>query len=190
MVLRPTSSFRKTKEPKFAQAGPNETRLAGTPTPPGDLLREPVSRDWPLVYLERLVWCPEVEDRQETADLAAMETPEGVASLPAPLHFWAEETERSARWRPLRPGTLAGLADGSPEGTEERRAPCNAVYSTLPQRGLPSRALGHWHQDILAEDYFLFLFENDDPQICLWPGSATPTPLGSTRTSTSSEEER
>ncbi len=90
------------------------------------------------MYLERLALCPEAGDRQETADLAAMETPEGVASLPAPLHFWAEETERSARWRPLRPGTLAGLAGGSPEGTEERRAPRNAVYSALPQRGLPS----------------------------------------------------
>ncbi len=88
--------------------------------------------------LERLARCPEVEDQQGTAALAALETPEGVASLPAPLHFWAEETERSARWRPLRPGTLAGLADWSPEGTEERRASCNAVYSALPQRGLPS----------------------------------------------------
>ncbi len=96
-------------------------------TLPNSLLREPVSRDWSLVYLERLARCPGAEDRQGTADLAALGTPEGVASLPAPLHFWAEETERSARWKPLRPGTLAGLADWSPEGTEERRAPCNAV---------------------------------------------------------------
>ncbi len=88
MVLRHASSLKKTKEPESAQAGPNETRLAGAPTMPGNLLREPVSRDWPLGYLERLARCPE-----------------------APLHFWAEETERSARWRPLRPGTLAGLAD-------------------------------------------------------------------------------
>ncbi len=72
------------------------------PTPPGDLLREPVSRDWPLVYLELLARCFEVGDRQEMADLAALETPEGVASLPTPLYFWAEETERSAHWRPLR----------------------------------------------------------------------------------------
>ncbi len=78
---------------------------------PNSLLREPVSRDWSLVYLEQLARCPGTEDRQGTADLAAPETPEGVASLPAPLHFWAEETERNARWRPLRPGTLAGLAD-------------------------------------------------------------------------------
>ncbi len=96
-VLRPTSSLRKTKEPESAQAGPNKTRLAKAPTPPDDLLREPVSRDWPLVYLERLARCPGAEDRQGTADLAALETPEGVASLPAPLHFWAEETKRSAR---------------------------------------------------------------------------------------------
>ncbi len=80
-------------------------------TLPSSLLREPVSQDWPLVYLERLARCPEVGDRQEMADLAALETPEGVASLPARLHSWAEETERSARWRPLYPGTLAGLAD-------------------------------------------------------------------------------
>ncbi len=117
MVLRPASSLRKTKDPESAQAGPNETRLAEAPTPPGDLLREPVSRDWPLVYLERLARFPEVGDRQEMADLAALESPEGVASLPAPLHFWVEEIERSARWTPQRPGTLAGLADRSPEGT-------------------------------------------------------------------------
>ncbi len=80
-------------------------------------------------------------------------TPERVASLPAPLHFWAEETKRSAHWRLLRHGTLAGLADRSPEGTEERRAPFDAVYTALPQWGRPSKALGHWHQDILAEDY-------------------------------------
>ncbi len=136
-VLRPASSPRKTRliEPESAQVGPIETCLAGAPTPPGDLLRGPVSQDWPLVHLERLARCPEAEDRQETADLAALETPEGVASLPAPLLFQAEETERSARWRPPRPGTLAGLADRSPEGTEERRAPCDAVYTALPQRG-------------------------------------------------------
>ncbi len=86
-------------------------------------------------------------------NLAALESPEGVVSLPAPLHFWAEETERSARWKLLRPRTLAGLADRSPEGPEERRAPCDAVYTALPQRVQPSKALGHWHQVILAEDY-------------------------------------
>ncbi len=121
---------------------PIETHLAAVSMLPNSLLREPVSRDWSLVYLERLARCPGAEDRQGMADLAALETPEGVASLPAPLHFWAEETARSACWRPLRPGTLAGLADWSPEGTEERRAPCNAVYPALPQRGLPSPVLG------------------------------------------------
>ncbi len=87
--------------------------------------------------------------RQGTADLAALETPEGVASFPAPLHFWAEETERSARWRPLRPGTLAGLADWSPEGTEERRAPCNAVCTPLFPRGACPHQSWAWHQDWL-----------------------------------------
>ncbi len=126
------------------------------------------------VYLERLARCPGTEDRQGTADLAALETPEGVASFPAPLHFWVEETERNARWRPLRPGTLAGLADWSPEGTEERRAPCNAVYTALPQRGRPSRP---WTIGIRA-----FWPKTIDPQIRLRPGRVTLTPiLASTR---------
>ncbi len=93
------SSPRKTRltETEPAQAGPNETHLAGASTPPGDLLREPVSRDWLLVYLERLAGCPEVDDWQETANLAALETPEGVVRLSALLRFQVEETERSAR---------------------------------------------------------------------------------------------
>ncbi len=114
-------------------AGPMETHLAVVSTLPNSLLREPVSQDWPLVCLELLARCPEAEDRQGTAALAALKTPEGVASLSVPLLFQAEK--RSARWRPPRPGTLAGLADRSPEGTEERRAPCDAVYTALPQRG-------------------------------------------------------
>ncbi len=77
------------------------------------LLREPVSRDWPLVYLELLAQCPEMEDRQEMAELAALETPEGVASLSVPLRFRAEETKRSAHWKALCPEapSVAGLAD-------------------------------------------------------------------------------
>ncbi len=51
--------------------------MAVVSTLPNSLLREPVSRDWPLVYLERLAWFPEAGDRQETAELAALETPEG-----------------------------------------------------------------------------------------------------------------
>ncbi len=72
--------------------------------------------------------------------LAAPETPEGVASISAPLCFRAEETEMCARWRSLRPGTpyVAGLTDQSPEGTGARRAPCAAVNAALSQRGLPS----------------------------------------------------
>ncbi len=72
-------------------------------TLPNSLLQEPVSQDWPLVYLELLARCPEAEDQQGTAALAALETPKGAGSLSAPLRFRAEETERSARWRPLRP---------------------------------------------------------------------------------------
>ncbi len=109
--------------------------FGGVSTLPNSLLRDLVSRDWPLVYLELLAQCPEVEDRQGTAALAALETPKGLASLSAPLRFRAEETERCTSWRPLRPGPLAGLADRSPEGTEDRRATCNVVYPALPQRG-------------------------------------------------------
>ncbi len=114
-----------------------ETHLAVVSTMPKSLLREPVSQDWPLVYLELLARCPEVEDRQEMATLAALDTPKGAASLSALLRFRAEETDRSA-CRSLHPGTLAGLAYWSPEGTEERWAPCNAVYPALLQMGLPS----------------------------------------------------
>ncbi len=90
------------------------------------------SRDWPLVCLELLDRCPDTEDRQETTDVAAREIPEGVARLSAPLRFWAERTERGTRGRPLRPGALAGLAERSPEGAEERRTLCNAVHPALP----------------------------------------------------------
>ncbi len=114
-------------------AGPNEIHLAVISTLLNNLLREPVSRDWPLVYLELLARCPEAEDRQETAELDAQEIPEGVARLSAPLRFRAENTERDTRWRPLRPGKLAGLAERSPEGAEERRTPCNVVHTALPQ---------------------------------------------------------
>ncbi len=62
-------------------AGPNEIHLAVVSTLLNNLVREPVSRDWPLVCLELLARCPEAEDRQETAKLAARETPEGVARL-------------------------------------------------------------------------------------------------------------
>ncbi len=69
------------------------------------------------------------------ADLAALETSEEVASLSVPLRFQADETERSARWRLLHPEAppVSGLADRSPEGTEERRAPYDEVYTALPQ---------------------------------------------------------
>ncbi len=68
-------------------AGPIETHLAVVSTLLNSLLREPVSRDWSLVCLELLARCPEAEDRQGTAELTALETPEGVASLLAPLRF-------------------------------------------------------------------------------------------------------
>ncbi len=113
MVLRPATSPRKIKlvDPEPARQDP-ETHLAGAFTPPGDLLRESVSRDWPLVYSELLAWCPEAEDRQGTPVLAALKTSEEVTSLPVPLRFWAE-TERSAHGKPLHPETPAGLAEQS-----------------------------------------------------------------------------
>uniref|UniRef100_A0A9J7ZAK5 Uncharacterized protein n=1 Tax=Cyprinus carpio carpio TaxID=630221 RepID=A0A9J7ZAK5_CYPCA len=42
-------------------------------TKPCRLLREPVSRDWPLVLLDLLARFPEAEDRHETAKLTALE---------------------------------------------------------------------------------------------------------------------
>ncbi len=71
-------------------AGPNEIHLAVVSTLLNNLLREPVSRDWPLVCLELLARCSEAEDRQEMA----RETPEWVARLSAPLRSQAEETEK------------------------------------------------------------------------------------------------
>ncbi len=137
MVLRPASSSRKTKlvEPEPARQDP-ETHLAGAPTPPDDPLREPVSQDLHLVYLELLARCPEAEDWQGTADLAALKTSEEVASLPVPLHFRAE-TERNARGKPLRPETLAGLAKRSPEGTEERWHLTIRCTPLFPRGGQP-----------------------------------------------------
>ncbi len=77
---------------------------------------------------ELLAWCPEAEDRQGTANLAVLETFLEVASLSGPIHFWPE-AERHTCHRSLRPEApwVAGLADQSPEGTEERRAPCDEV---------------------------------------------------------------
>ncbi len=134
---------------------------------------EPVFQDWPLVYLELLARCPKVEDRQGTATLAALETPKKAANLSAPLHFWVEETERRARWRPLRPGTLAGLADRSPEGTEEKRAPCNAVYTALTQKGPALKSPGPLASGRSSRG---LSSKNDGPQIRLRSGSATLTP--------------
>ncbi len=95
-------------------AGPHGDASGSSFQAANGLLREPVSRNWSLECLELLVRCPGAEDQQEMAEPAALETPEGGVSLSVPLRFWAEETERSAHWRPLRPGTLAGLKHQSP----------------------------------------------------------------------------
>ncbi len=134
-------------------AGPNEIHLAVVSTLLNNLLREPVSGEWLLVCLELLDQCPDTEDRQETTDLAAREIPEGVARLSAPLRFRVERTERGTRGRPLRPGTLAGLAERSPEGAEERWTPCNAVHPALPQQRPPSTVLSRKRQDRFIEDF-------------------------------------
>ncbi len=134
-------------------AGPNEIHLAVVSMLLNNLLRRPVSRDWPLVCLELKDRCPDTEDRQETTDVAAWEIPEGVARLSAPLRFRVERTDRCTRVRPLHPGTLAGLAERSPEGAEERRTPCNAVHPALPQQGPPSTVLSRNRQDRFNEDF-------------------------------------
>ncbi len=133
--------------------GPNEIHLAVVSTLLNNLLRELVFRDWPLVCLELLDRCPDTEDRQKQTDVAAWEIPEGVARLSAPLRLRAERTERGTRGRPLHPGALAGLAERSPEGAEERRTPCNAVHPALPQQGPPSTVLSRKHQDRFIEDF-------------------------------------
>ncbi len=116
-VLRPASSLKKTKEPESAQAGPNETRLAGAPTTPGDLLREPVSRDWPLVYLERLARCPEAGDRQETADLAALKSPEGVATFLGGRDWEKRSLGTAAPWNTGRVSRLISWGHWGETGT-------------------------------------------------------------------------
>ncbi len=97
--------------------------------------------------------CPETEDRQERTEVAARETPEGVARLSAPLRFRAERTEGSTHGRPLHPGTLAGMAERSPEVAEERRTPCTAVHSALPQQGPPSAVLSCKCQGRFVENF-------------------------------------
>ncbi len=91
-----------------------------------------------------------MKDQQETAAPAALETPKGAVSLSVSLCFWMEEAERRARCRLLPPEapSVVGLAEQSPEGTEERRAPYDVVHTALPQRGLPSE-VGHF----LVEDF-------------------------------------
>ncbi len=155
-VLRPASSSRKTRLVKSEPARQDPMKHAWQGLPHRQVPTKETSL-WRLasgvIRAASSVSCngtPAGESRT-----SALETPEGVASISAPLHFQAEETEMCARWRSLRPGTpyVAGLADRSPEGTEERRAPCTAVHATLPQRGRPSEVLGHRQQDVLAEDY-------------------------------------
>ncbi len=61
-------------KPRSTVCRTHRDTLAVVSTLPNSLLREPVSRDWPLVRLELLARCPEAEDRQGTAALAALET--------------------------------------------------------------------------------------------------------------------
>ncbi len=143
--MHPSLALRGDKE--LPGPGP-ETRTKVSSTCP----RHVDSLDWPLVCLKLLDRCPETEGRQETTEVAAREIPEGVARLSAPLRLRAERTERSTCGRPLHPGTLAGLAERSPEGAEERRTPCNAVHPALPKQGLPSTVLSCKCQDRFIED--------------------------------------
>ncbi len=119
-------------------AGPNEIHLAVVSTLLNNLLREPVSRDWPLVCLELLGRCPDTEDRQETTDIAAREIPEGVARLSAPLCFRVERTERGTRGRPRRrrPRFFRALSTSVPLRGSTRG---NAVPLDLPIWGAGTR---------------------------------------------------
>ncbi len=75
------------------------------------------------------------------AGLASLETPEWAASLSAPLRVQVEETERSARSRPLCPEapSMAGLAELSPKGTEKRRALFDVTHSS-PEGAGPQKS--------------------------------------------------
>ncbi len=97
---------------------------------------------------ELLARCPEVKDRQGTADLAVLNTFLEVASLSGPLRF-RTEAEKQTHWRSLCPGAprAAGETEWSPEGTEERRAPYIEVCTALPQRGLLPWNPKHKHPD-------------------------------------------
>ncbi len=74
-----------------------------------------------------------------TATLAALETPKGcdeplsTGTFPGGRNWEKSSLETAAPRK-----THTGLADRFHESTEERGAPCNAAYPTLPQRGLPS----------------------------------------------------
>ncbi len=76
----------------------------------------------------------------------------------------SENQSVSTRGKPLRPETPAGLAERSPEGTEERRAPYNEVNTALPQRGQafnsPGPEASGWFSRRLSR-------ENDGPQFHL-----------------------
>ncbi len=120
------------------RAGPIEIHLAEASTLPENVLREPVSRDWPLVCFELLARCPEAEDRQGMVDLAVLNTFLEVASLSGPLRFWTE-AEKETRWRSLCP-EAPRVAERSTEGTEGRRAPYTEVCTALPQKGLPPQS--------------------------------------------------
>ncbi len=128
--------------------------MAEVSTLPENVLREPVSRDWPLGCSELIIRCPEADTWQGMADLAVLSILLGVASLSGPLRFRAE-AERGTRWRSLCPEAprVAEELERSPEGTEERQAPYSEVYTALPQRGLPPAVLSC--QDRLAEALLL-----------------------------------
>ncbi len=76
-------------------AGPIEIHLAEASTLPENVLREPVSRDWPLVCSELLVRCPEVEDWKGMADLAVLNTFLQVASLSGLLRLQGGSREKN-----------------------------------------------------------------------------------------------
>ncbi len=120
-------------------AGPIVRHLAEVSTLPESLLREPVSRDWPLVSLEEPLRCPEADDRQGTTDLTALVPSSEGASFPVPYRRPAA-TGKFALGNPLSPEApgVAGVSVKLPEGTEEDRAPYTEVCTSPPQGCLSS----------------------------------------------------
>ncbi len=90
------------------------------------LLEVPASRDWflDLYVVVQLEQRPEMANRQEASELAALKPSSEGAGIPRPQCIRVDLKICTFR-RPLRPEAheMAGLAEQSPENPEGRRTP-------------------------------------------------------------------